>query len=353
MYSQRCDPVPPLGGVIALHPVLDRREHADHLFAPDLHGARVAVVRRAVDPGGLHQILAAEQQPGALRTANELAAAVADERGAALQVNVRNREDLRRRVDEAPARCAASRCAAIASVDIGPAVVPRTGEDVDHRGPRADRELQRLRRLDLDDLHADGANRRVVDVARVRRDDDFVPGEALEVGNADVQIGIAAGHARGRRVRHRRRAAGADHAPLGAGQLREPLADRRHQLVQLRVLLVRRALRRAHLRQLDRAADDRQRAAAVDQRADADRFVDVAAPAAARPGPAALPRRGRMRATRALRCRHRRALASRSRRRRLNMDRWDMGFQSASSFRLPACQPKTFRLSVERSVSCS
>ena len=55
----------------------------------------------------------------------------------------------------------------------------------------------------------------------------------------------------------------------------EPLADRVHHLVEVRVLLVRRALRRAHLRQLDRAADDRQRAAAVDQRPDADGLVDV------------------------------------------------------------------------------
>ena len=68
---------------------------------------------------------------------------------------------------------------------------------------------------------------------------------------------------------------GAHHAPLGAGQLGQALADRVHQLVDLHVLLVGRDLGRAHFGQLHRAADDRQRAAAVDQRADANRLVDV------------------------------------------------------------------------------
>ena len=96
-----------------------------------------------------------------------------------------------------------------------------------------------------------------------------------QVRDAHVEVGIAAGDAGRGRMRHRRGAAGADHAPLGAGQLREPLADRLHHFIEVRVLLVGRALRRPHLRQLDRSADDRQRAAAVDQRPDADRLVDV------------------------------------------------------------------------------
>ena len=100
MCSHRADPLLPLGGVIALDPALDRDEHADHLFAADLHGARVAVMRRAVDPRGLHEILAAEQQPRALRPADELAAAVADQRRAALQVDVRNGENLGRGVHQ-------------------------------------------------------------------------------------------------------------------------------------------------------------------------------------------------------------------------------------------------------------
>ena len=260
--------------MIALDPVLHGDEHADHLFAADLHRPRIAVMRRAVDPGGLDQILASEHQPGALRPADVLAAAVADERRAALQVDVRNGQDLRRRVDE---HRHVVRLGDVAD-HLGrerPAVVSRPGEDVDHRRLRADRELQRLGRIDLDDLHAHGADGGVVDVARVRRDDDLVFRETLEVRQAHVQIGIAAGDAGRRRVRHRGGAAGAHHAPLGAGELGQPLADGLHHLVQVGMLLVRGALRRPHLRQLDRSADDRQGAAAVDQRADADRLVDV------------------------------------------------------------------------------
>ncbi len=233
-------------------------------------------MRRAVHPGRLNQVLPAEQDAGALRSADELAAAVGDERGAALQVNVRNREDLRRGIDQhrnvVLLRDRRDRLGAHR-----PGLVALAGEDVNHRGPRADRELELFRRLDLDDLHAHGADGRVVDVARVPRDDDLILLEALEIRDADVEIGIAAGHAGGRRVRHRRRAAGADHAPLGAGELREALADGGDDLVELRVLLVGERLRRPDLGQLDVAAEHGQRAAAVDERPYADGLVDVLA----------------------------------------------------------------------------
>jgi hypothetical protein len=129
----------------------------------------------------------------------------------------------------------------------GSAVVARPGEDVDHRGLRPDRQLQRFGAVDFDNLHPDRADGGVVDVARMRRDDHLVFREPFEVGDANVQIGIAAGHARRRRVRHGRCTARADHAPLGPGQLAESLPDRGHDLVEMRMLLIRRALRRAHL----------------------------------------------------------------------------------------------------------
>ena len=90
-----------------------------------------------------------------------------------------------------------------------------------------------------------------------------------------MQVGIAAGDAGRGRMRNGRRAAGADHTPLRAGQPGEALAGRIHQLVDLHVLLVGEALGRSHFRQLDRPADDRDGAAAVDQRPDAERFVDI------------------------------------------------------------------------------
>src|ERR1039458_10212045 len=82
------------GLVIALHPHLDRHEHADGLLLAQLHGAAMAMMRRAGDPGGLDEILAAQQDSGALRPADALAAAVAHQRGAPLEVDVGNRQHL-------------------------------------------------------------------------------------------------------------------------------------------------------------------------------------------------------------------------------------------------------------------
>ena len=85
MWSSHDSPPLPFGLVVALDPHLDRHQHADRFFLADLHRPGVAVMRRAVDPRGLHQILAAEQQARGLRTAQALAAAVADERRAVLR----------------------------------------------------------------------------------------------------------------------------------------------------------------------------------------------------------------------------------------------------------------------------
>ena len=89
-------------------------------------------------------------------------------------------------------------------------------------------------------------------------------GKPRQVRQPDVQVRIAAGDARGGRERQRGRAAVRDHAPLGAGQRREPRADRLGQLVEVHVLLRGRVHRRPHLRQHRRSADDREGAAGVD-----------------------------------------------------------------------------------------
>ena len=167
----------------------------------------------------------------------------------------------------------------------------RAGEDVDHRRPRAECRLELFGRAHFDDAHADGADGRVVDVARMPRDDDFVFREPAQVRNPHVEIGIAARDAGGGRVGQARRTAGRDHAPFRLRQFREPRADRRHQLVEVHVLLRGRVDGRADLRQHERAADDGERAARVDQRAHADRLVDVLARAKLR-------RRARLRGAR-------------------------------------------------------
>src|SRR5690606_11453209 len=102
----------------------------------------------------------------------------------------------------------------------------------------------------------------------------------------------------------RRRASGADHAPLGAGQLGEPPAGGLHQLVEVRVVLVGQRLRLTHLRPLDRTPDDRQRAARIDQRAHAERLVER--PAVGSPRRLDEGRRRPSRGGRIGRCRHRR-----------------------------------------------
>ena len=92
-----------------------------------------------------------------------------------------------------------------------------------------------------------------------------------------MEIGIPARDAGGGRVRQARRTAGRDHAPFRLRQFRQPRADRRHQFVEVHVLLRGRVDGRPHLRQHERPADDGERAARVDQRAHADRLIDVLA----------------------------------------------------------------------------
>ena len=87
-------PALPLGIMIALDPHFNGRQHAHGFFFPDLHRAAGAMMRRAVHPRRAHQILAAEQQPRGLRSAQAFASAIAHQRGAVLQVDVRDRENL-------------------------------------------------------------------------------------------------------------------------------------------------------------------------------------------------------------------------------------------------------------------
>ena len=72
-------------------------------------------------------------------------------------------------------------------------------------------------------------------------------------------------------------AAGRHHAPLGAGQLGQPLADRVGQFVHLHEVLGGRIHGGADFGQLDGSADDSERPAAIDDGFNADRLVDLAA----------------------------------------------------------------------------
>src|SRR5262249_56576586 len=99
--------------------------------------------------------------------------------------------------------------------------------------------------------------------------------EAAEVGEADVEVGVAAGDAGGGRVGERRGAPRGHDAPLRAGELGETLTDAVRQLVEVDVALRGRGHGLAYLGQHRGAAQDRVRAAGVDDRPHADRLVDV------------------------------------------------------------------------------
>ena len=105
----------------------------------------------------------------------------------------------------------------------------------------------------------------------------------VEVRDADVEVGVAAGDAGGGGVGERGRAARGDQPPLRAGQRGQAAADGLRQLVEVHVVLGGGRHGLAHLGQHRGAADDRERAAGVDDRPDADRLVDVGTDAQAHP----------------------------------------------------------------------
>ena len=231
---------------------------------------------RAVHPGRAHEILAPEEQTARLRPAQALAAAVGDERRAVLQVHVRDGEDLGGRIDDNRNSLRLGQRshdlqAQRALVDA------RARHDVDEGRSRAERGFELRDRRDFDHAQADGTDRRVVDIARVGRDDGFVPGKTTEVRQPHVQIRVAAGHAGRGGERQPRRATVGDEAPLGSGEHGQTRADGFRELVEVHVLPCRRVHRRPHLRQHRRTADDGEGAAGVDERAHADRRVDVRA----------------------------------------------------------------------------
>ena len=70
-------------------------------------------------------------------------------------------------------------------------------------------------------------------------------------------------------------ATGRDHAPLGPGQLGETAADRVRELVDLNEVFRCGIHRRADFRPLHRSADDRESPAAIDDRLDTKRLIDL------------------------------------------------------------------------------
>ena len=263
----------PFGIVVTLEPHFDGHQHTHGLFLADLEGAGEAVVGRAVDPGGLNEVLAAEQQAGGLRTANALTAAIGDQRGTLGQVDVGHGEDFGGGVDKDRDVALLGHVAdhlggKRAALGIG------SSENVDHGGARTEGRVKFLDGAGFDDTRADRADGGIVDVARMARDDDFVLGKAGEIGQADVEVGVAAGDASGSGVRDGGGAAAGHHAELGLGEFSEARANAGHHLIDVYVMLSGLSHRRANLGQHGAAADDGEGAAGVDERLDSDGFVE-------------------------------------------------------------------------------
>ena len=89
----------------------------------------------------------------------------------------------------------------------------------------------------------------IVDAARGSGRHHFGLVESGQVRNAQQLLRIAAGDARGGDVLETGGATGRDHAPLGAGQLRQAPADPFGQLVELHEMLRRGVHCGPHLRQ--------------------------------------------------------------------------------------------------------
>jgi len=119
----------------------------------------------------------------------------------------------------------------------GPGSVSFICEKVDHGDSRAESRFEFLRRIHFDDLHANGAHRRIVHIARVLGDNYFVFRKAGQVGNAHVQIRVATCNTRGGCMRQPRRTSGRHHAPFCLREFPKTFADGVHQFVKLNVML--------------------------------------------------------------------------------------------------------------------
>lgn len=266
-------PLGPFGFVVAFEPHFDGHQHADGFFLADFHGASEAVVGRAVDPGGANKILFAEEYPGGLGAAHALAAAVGDEGGTGLEVNVGDGEAFGGGVDKDGDIALAGEFADYfrgqrAGFGVG------AGEDVDHGGFRSEGGFEFFDGAGFDDGGTDGADGGVVNVSGVIGDDDFGFGEAFEVGDADVEIGVAAGDTGRGGVGDGGGAATGDHAPFGLREFGETGPDAGHEFINVNVVLGGFGHGPADFGEHRGAANDCERAAGVDEGFDADGLID-------------------------------------------------------------------------------
>ncbi len=225
--------------MVELHEALERDEHAQHLFLVDLHAAtdRVAVGRR-VGAGRGDQVLAPEQQAGALRAANALAA--------------RERHEVEAHRGELPevldrrhvGRAVVHRHDLVLPAESDELLVPNLPDRVvvvveeHHRRLRADGALEFVGGLDLDDPHAAVADGVVVaEPVRLLHDDLGL--HAHQVRQVDDLLRVAARENPGGPEGHGRRGAAGDHGRLRLDELGDARTHLVVQVVEVHVVLRR------------------------------------------------------------------------------------------------------------------
>ena len=137
MRRQRDLPLLPDRGVILLEVGLERDQHADDLFLVDLVGPAEGVsVGTVVELGGLDQVLAPQEQPRGLRSAQSLAPGESDQVEAHLRVppEVLHRRDIRGRIDQGRDLVLLADRHEFLVVDLSPGV--GVVEEEHHCGPR-------------------------------------------------------------------------------------------------------------------------------------------------------------------------------------------------------------------------
>ena len=213
--------------VAVLEPVLDRSQHADDVLLRHLHRAAQRLMRRCVGPRCLHQLLRAEQESAGLGAAQELAAAIDDEVGAADEPRARPFEMLGSGIDHDWDAARLDHCGDLFEPQAAQMLL--LAEHHDHRHWLDERLVEISSRLDLDKMAADHPHRLVIGETLRLGDQDTVDHPVGE-GQAQHFDRIVAGDAGRRRQGKGRSTPSGDHGCLAAQELRDALS---HRLLQV------------------------------------------------------------------------------------------------------------------------
>ena len=259
-----------LAPMVLLQEQLQRHQHGQHLFLVHLHppADRVAV-RGSVQPGRLDEVLAAQEQAGALGSADALAPGERHqvETHAGVLPEIVHGRDVGGGVVEGGDGMLLSELGELLVLD-PPFAIHRVVEE-HHGGLLVDRPFQLLPGLHLHQPHSAVANRVLVAEAVGLLGDDLAL-HGGEVGKIDDLLPVRAReHGRGPQGQGRGRSR-RDHGGLAAEQGRDPLAHPVVELVEHHVLLGCVLDRLHHLRGHERGGHRRVGPRRIDEGTDAE-----------------------------------------------------------------------------------